>query len=166
MANSIDPDQTPRSAGSDLGLHCLGPSNSNTSSNWIDSNTLQKFTHADYSRPWQVRMVKTKINCAHIQFFICYMQTHAPDLGCKSRSPCKLRVSCPFHTSGFRGRIQRGSVEPNISWEILDTVYTLNFTPLTLYLIQSILVIPTLDTMTKFVILTIWLGWKPSLKRW
>ena len=25
LANSVDPDQTPHSAASDLGLHCLGP---------------------------------------------------------------------------------------------------------------------------------------------
>ena len=38
--------------------------------------------------------------------------------------------------------------------------------PNSMILIQSTLFIPTLNTTTKFVILTIWLARKPSLKRW
>ena len=63
MANSVDPDQTPRSAASDLGLHCLlRPVYSNTVTTWIDGTNVTVFCQINLFTP---KFMKIK----HLQVF-------------------------------------------------------------------------------------------------
>ena len=57
-ANSVDPDQTPRSVASDLGLHCLPLSQlGNARHRWVDfNNNVRKRAF------WNVRPTKTQIS--------------------------------------------------------------------------------------------------------
>ena len=78
---------------------------------------------------------------------------------------CRENVSYPFLVLVVRieyFQLKSNNISQLNTWRGMSVIAPF----FAFYCVQSTLIIPTLDVATKFVIMTIWLSRKPSLKRW